>query len=138
MRIESLDELIICFFMRRYLLLSLGWICVGFAFIGIFVPGLPTTIFLIIALWAFAKSSKKFHAWLLNHKRFGPLLRNWETHKVVPKKAKITMVVLQILVVFMIHYTFNNIFITFSLIIILALVAWYVLSLPSRITNNKV
>ena len=124
--------------MRKYLLLSLGWVCVGFAFIGIFVPGLPTTIFLIIALWAFAKSSKKFHAWLLNHKRFGPLLRNWETHKVVPKKAKITMVVLQILVVFMIHYTFNNIYITFSLIIVLTLVAWYVLSLPSKITDNKI
>ena len=138
MRIESLDKFIICFFMRKYLLLSLGWVCVGFAFIGIFVPGLPTTIFLIIALWAFAKSSKKFHAWLLNHKRFGPLLRNWETHKVVPKKAKITMVVLQILVVFMIHYTFNNIYITFSLIIILTLVAWYVLSLPSKITDNKI
>ena len=138
MRIESLDKFIICFFMRKYLLLSLGWVCVGFAFIGIFVPGLPTTIFLIIALWAFAKSSKKFHAWLLNHKRFGPLLRNWETHKVVPKKAKITMVVLQILVVFMIHYTFNNIYITFSLIIVLTLVAWYVLSLPSKITDNKI
>jgi len=138
LRIESLDKFIICFFMRKYLLLSLGWVCVGFAFIGIFVPGLPTTIFLIIALWAFAKSSKKFHAWLLNHKRFGPLLRNWETHKVVPKKAKITMVVLQILVVFMIHYTFNNIYITFSLIIILTLVAWYVLSLPSKITDNKI
>ena len=138
MRIESLDELIICFFMRRYLLLSLGWICVGFAFIGIFVPGLPTTIFLIIALWAFAKSSKKFHAWLLNHKRFGPLLRNWETHKVVPKKAKITMVVLQTLVVIMVHYTFNNIFVTIGLIIILILVAWYVLSLPSKIADNKI
>ena len=138
MRIESLDKFIICFFMRKYLLLSLGWVCVGFAFIGIFVPGLPTTIFLIIALWAFAKSSKKFHAWLLNHKRFGPLLRNWETHKVVPKKAKITMVVLQTLVVIMVHYTFNNIFVTIGLIIILILVAWYVLSLPSKIADNKI
>ena len=124
--------------MKKILLLSLGWLCVGLAFLGIFLPGMPTTIFLIIALWTFAKSSKKFHAWLLNHKRFGPLLRNWETHKVVPKKAKITMVVLQILVVFMIHYTFNNIFITISLIIVLILVAWYVLSLPSRITDNKI
>ena len=124
--------------MSKIILLALGWICVSLGFIGIFVPGLPTTIFLIIALWAFTKSSKTLRLWLLNHKRFGPLLRNWETHKVVPKKAKITMVVLQILVVFMIHYTFNNIFITISLIIVLTLVAWYVLSLPSRITDNKI
>ena len=124
--------------MKKILLLSLGWLCVGLAFLGIFLPGIPTTIFLIIALWAFAKSSKKFHAWLLNHKRFGPLLRNWETHKVVPKKAKITMVVLQTLVVIMVHYTFNNIFVTIGLIIILILVAWYVLSLPSKIADNKI
>ena len=124
--------------MKKILLLSLGWLCVGLAFLGIFLPGMPTTIFLIIALWAFAKSSKKFHAWLLNHKRFGPLLRNWETHKVVPKKAKITMVVLQTLVVIMVHYTFNNIFVTIGLIIILILVAWYVLSLPSKIADNKI
>ena len=124
--------------MKKILLLSLGWLCVGLAFLGIFLPGWPTTIFLIIALWAFAKSSKKFHAWLLNHKRFGPLLRNWETHKVVPKKAKITMVVLQTLVVIMVHYTFNNIFVTIGLIIILILVAWYVLSLPSKIADNKI
>ena len=124
--------------MKKILLLSLGWLCVGLAFLGIFLPGMPTTIFLIIALWAFAKSSKKFHAWLLNHKRFGPLLRNWEIHKVVPKKAKITMVVLQTLVVIMVHYTFDNIFVTIGLIIILILVAWYVLSLPSKIADNKI
>ena len=124
--------------MKKIILISIGWLCVGLAFIGTLVPGVPTTIFLIIALWAFAKSSKKFHAWLLNHKRFGPLLRNWETHKVVPKKAKITMVVLQTLVVIMVHYTFNNIFVTISLIIILILVAWYVLSLPSKIADNKI
>ena len=124
--------------MKRIFFLSLGWVCVSLGFVGIFVPGIPTTIFLIIALWAFAKSSKKFHAWLLNHKRFGPLLKNWETHKIVPKKAKITMVVLQLFVVIMIHYAFNNTFITISLIIVLTLVAWYVLSLPSKIADNKI
>ena len=80
--------------MKRLILLSLGWLCVGLAFVGVFIPGIPTTIFLIIALWAFARSSKKFHRWLLNHKRFGPILQNWQTHKVVPRKAKILMVIL--------------------------------------------
>ena len=75
------------------------------AFVGVFVPGIPTTIFLIIALWAFARSSKKFHSWLLNHRRFGPILHNWQTHKVVPRKAKILMVILQISAVIIIHYS---------------------------------
>ena len=77
--------------MKRIFLLALGWLCVGLAFVGIFLPGIPTTPFFIVALWAFAQSSKKFHAWLLHHKRFGTVLHNWEAHKVVPIKAKITM-----------------------------------------------
>ena len=119
--------------MKRLFLLILGWLCVGAGFIGIFVPGIPTTIFLIIALWAFARSSEKFHTWLLNHPRFGPILRNWESHKVVPKKAKFTMVILQILVVIMIQYTFNNLFITIALATVLIIVAWYVISLPNKV-----
>ena len=78
--------------MKRLILLGIGWVCVGLAFIGVFVPGIPTTIFLIVALWAFARSSKVFHSWLLNHKKFGPILNNWQTHKVVPPRAKILMV----------------------------------------------
>ena len=118
--------------MKRLILLIVGWLCVGLGFVGIFIPGIPTTIFLIIALWAFARSSKRFHAWLLNHQRFGPILRNWESHKVVPIKAKIVMVILQILVVIMVQYTFNSLFVTVALLIVLILVAWYVISLPSK------
>ena len=120
--------------MKKIILLSIGWICVGLGFMGIFVPGLPTTIFLIIALWAFTKSSKKLRIWLLNHKKFGPFLRDWQEHRVVPVRAKILMVILQTCVVIMVHYTFNNLFITIGLIVILVLVAWYVLSLPSKVS----
>ena len=120
--------------MKKIILLSIGWICVGLGFMGIFVPGLPTTIFLIIALWAFTKSSKKLRIWLLNHKKFGPFLRDWQEHRVVPLRAKILMVILQTCVVIMVHYTFNNLFITIGLIVILVLVASYVLSLPSKVS----
>ena len=120
--------------MKKIILLSIGWICVGLGFMGIFVPGLPTTIFLIIALWAFTKSSKKLRIWLLNHKKFGPFLRDWQEHRVVPVRAKVLMVILQTCVVIMVHYTFNNLFITIGLLVILVLVAWYVLSLPSKVS----
>ena len=122
--------------MKRIFLLYFGWLCVGLAFIGILLPGIPTTPFLILALWAFAKSSKKFDKWLLEHKRFGPILRNWESHKVVPKKAKILMVILQITAVIMIHYSLNNLLITLSLAVLLIFVAWYVITLPSYLPNE--
>ena len=83
--------------MKRLILITLGWICVGLGFVGIFVPGIPTTIFLIIALWAFTKTSKKLRHWLIHHKRFGPFLSNWQEHKVVPRRAKILMVTLMII-----------------------------------------
>ena len=123
--------------MKRIFLLSLGWLCVGLAFLGIFVPGIPTTPFLIVALWAFAKSSKKFHSWLLNHKRFGPLLHNWESHKVVPRNAKILMVILQTFAVVIIHYSLKNVYITVGLAVLLMCVAWYVISLPSKVPNES-
>ena len=123
--------------MKKIILITIGWSCVGLAFVGTFVPGIPTTIFLIIALWAFAKSSKKFHSWLLNHKRFGPILQNWESHKVVPRKAKILMVILQISAVIIFHYSLQNIYLTVLLIITLVFVARYVLSLPSELPVNK-
>ena len=123
--------------MKKIILITIGWSCVGLAFVGTFVPGIPTTIFLIVALWAFAKSSKKFHSWLLNHKRFGPILQNWESHKVVPRKAKILMVILQISAIIIFHYSLQNIYLTAILIITLIFVARYVLSLPSELPVNE-
>ena len=122
--------------MKKIILISLGWLCVGMGFIGIFVPGIPTTIFLIIALWAFTKSSKKLRYWLLHHKKFGPILKNWQEHKVVPRRAKILMVVLMIFASILFYYSLQKLFLTIGLIIILVLVAIYVISLPSKIPEN--
>lgn len=57
--------------------------------LGAFLPLLPTTVFLIIALWAANRSSPKLQKWLLQHPRFGPVLNNWQNHRIIPKKAKI-------------------------------------------------
>jgi len=69
--------------------LMLGLILVSLGFIGIFVPLLPTTSFMILALPCFARSSPKLEAWLLNHPRFGPGVRAWRAEGVVPRHAKI-------------------------------------------------
>ena len=123
--------------MKKTILISLGLLCVGLGFIGVFVPGIPTTIFLIIALWAFTKSSEKLRYWLLNHKRFGPILNNWQEHKVVPRRAKILMVVLMSLAVILFYYSLQSLILTIGLIIILVSVAIYVISLPSKVPENS-
>lgn len=76
----------------RWALLAFGWANVGLGIVGIFIPGLPTTVFLLIALWAFSRSSLKFHAWLWHHPKLGPPIRNWHMHQVIPIKAKLLAV----------------------------------------------
>jgi len=61
---------------------------VALGFVGIFLPGLPTVPFLLVAAWAFSKSSQRFHYWLYNHPRLGPPLRDWREHRAIPRRAK--------------------------------------------------
>ncbi|MEE9209247.1 MAG: YbaN family protein [Kiloniellales bacterium] len=72
----------------RYGLIAFGWLCVGLGVIGAFLPVLPTTIFLILALWAFSKSSARVHHWLYRHPRLGRPLRAWHAQRVIPIPAK--------------------------------------------------
>jgi len=65
-----------------------GCLNVGLGLIGIVVPGLPTTVFLLIALWAFSKSSPRLHDWLYDHPRLGPPLRRWKETGAIPQRAK--------------------------------------------------
>jgi uncharacterized protein len=72
----------------RLIYFTLGWLFVGLGIIGAFLPLVPTTSFLILAAWCFARSSPRFEAWLYNHKRFGPPLRSWRDHRVISARSK--------------------------------------------------
>jgi uncharacterized protein len=70
--------------------IGLGWCCVALGFVGVFVPGLPTTIFIIIAAYLFARCSPRFEAWLLHHKWFGPRLRRYRETGGMTRQAKLS------------------------------------------------
>ena len=72
--------------------MGLGFLSLGMAYVGVVVPGIPFSIFLVFAAYCFAKSSKKWHDWLYNHKYFGPFLTNWTQKKVFPTWAKYMMI----------------------------------------------
>ena len=72
--------------------MGLGFLSLGMAYVGVIVPGIPFSIFLVFAAYCFAKSSKKWHDWLYNHKYFGPFLTNWVQKRVFPTKGKYAMV----------------------------------------------
>ena len=73
----------------RAVYLVLGLLLVALGLIGAFLPVLPTTPFLILAAACFARSSNRLEAWLLDHPRFGPTLRDWRLRGAVPRKAKL-------------------------------------------------
>lgn len=73
----------------KLLYLSAGLICTALGIIGAFVPVLPTTPFLLVALWAFSKSSPRLRNWLYNHARYGKTLREWFDHGVISTRVKI-------------------------------------------------
>ncbi|MDM8567631.1 YbaN family protein [Candidatus Halobeggiatoa sp. HSG11] len=74
--------------LQNNLLIILGWLFVVLGIIGVILPILPTTPFLIIALAFFSKSSPRFHQMLLNNVWFGPTLKQWEDKKTLSRKIK--------------------------------------------------
>jgi len=93
---------------KKYFYMAIGFICVGFAYIGIVTPGIPFSIFLVIAAWAFAKSSPKMEAWLYNHPWFGKFLTNWNTKRVFPTKGKYAMVIVMTSTLLFTWFTTGN------------------------------
>jgi uncharacterized protein len=116
----------------RQALLVLGWSCVALGIAGIFLPVMPTTVFLLIAAWAFSRSSHRFHRWLYNHPRLGRTVRDWHAHRVIPVRAKLLAVTMMaasvtVLAVFVqAHWA-----LPVAVGTLLALIAAYIVSRPS-------
>lgn len=100
--------------------------------VGTVVPGLPTTPFMLLALWAFSRSSRRFHDWLYNHRLFGPPLQQWHQYRVIPRKAKLLSVSMMIAsLVYLFAFTEVNLWIKLFTLLVMAYGAYYILSKPS-------
>ena len=94
---------------KKYIWMGLGFASLGMAYIGVIVPGIPFSIFLVFAAYCFAKSSKRMHDWLYNHKYFGPFLTNWVQKKVFPTKGKYLMLAVMASSLIFLWFTTENI-----------------------------
>lgn len=117
--------------MVRYIYLTVGLINVGIGIVGAFLPVLPTTGFMIIALWCFARSSRRFHDWLYNHPVFGPPLQNWVEHGSIPRRAKIAAISAMAVSLGIVVYFSEDIVISVLVAMLMAVGAGYILSRPS-------
>ena len=78
----------------RGVLLAAGMLFVALGVIGVFVPLLPTTPFMLLAAACFARSSRRFHDWLLANRTFGPLIYEWRRYRSIPYRTKIMAIAL--------------------------------------------
>lgn len=72
----------------RWFWLVCGALCLALGVIGIVLPLLPTTPFVLLAAYCFSQGSARYEQWLLAHPRFGPMVRDWRNHHAVPLRAK--------------------------------------------------
>ena len=90
--------------------LALAYVALALGLIGLVLPAIPTAPFIILAAWAATRGSKRLHRWMRQHRAFGPMLRAWEDHGAVPRRAKwiatisMALGVVSLLVVFQGHW----------------------------------
>ena len=80
--------------LRKPVLLGTGWLCVGLGVVGIIMPLFPTTPFLLVAVWAFSRSSPEMAEKIRSHRHAGKFVRDWEDEGVIPTGAKVIAVVM--------------------------------------------
>ncbi len=78
---------------RKALLIFAGTLCVGLGVLGMFLPLMPTTVFLLLAAYCYSRSSEKFHNWLLNNRWCGSYIRNYKSGKGISLRQKISTII---------------------------------------------
>lgn len=115
---------------------SLGFLFLGIAYIGIVTPGIPWSTPTVVAAYCFAKGSERWHNWIMNHKLFGPFLRNWSEKRVFPIYGKWAMFITMDISLIILWFTTQNWKLVLGLGLIMTLVAVWAWRYPSSVEEH--
>jgi uncharacterized membrane protein YbaN (DUF454 family) len=116
----------------KWFYISLGTLATGLGFVGIFVPVLPTTAFLLLAAWCYAHSSEWFYIWLLGNRMFGKYLTSYLEGRGVPLKTKIlSLSLLWLTILSSVLFFVEIIYVDLLLLCIVAGVSYHIITLPA-------
>jgi len=122
---------------RNAVLIVLGWGFVALGVVGVVLPVLPTTPFMLIALWCFARSSKRFHDWLHHHRLFGPPLRKWDRYGVIPVSAKVfACTAMSASLIYIVFFRDLPVYLVALTAAVMAYGAWFILTKPSHVPTD--
>jgi len=117
---------------KRVFFLASGFVSLCLAILGIFLPVLPTTPFLLLSAYCFSRSSRKWHLWLLNHRYFGKIIRDYNERKGVTLGIKIfALSFLWITILLSVIFVVESILLDFLLISIASFVSAHILKLKT-------
>ncbi|MGM0692941.1 MAG: YbaN family protein [Pseudomonadota bacterium] len=115
---------------RRVAFLTLAWVSFGLGVVGAFLPLLPTTCFMLLAVWAASRGSPRFAAWIREHPRFGPAVVSWECERAIPRHAKWLATAMLAASMLVLGLTVGTLWLKLTLIAGLCLVGAWILSRP--------
>ena len=119
--------------LRQTLLVAAGLVALGLGLIGIVLPGLPTTPFVLLAAACFARASPRLHGWLTTHRYLGPMVRDWEANRSLPLHVKWIAITMMGTMVLLSAWQFNGRPWLQGTVLALGLVgAWVVWRIPTR------
>lgn len=122
---------------KKALWVGLGMLFLGIAYIGVVTPGIPWSTPTVAAAFCFAKGSKRWHNWIMNHKLFGPFLRNWGEKRVFPKYGKWAMIFTMDLSLIILWVTTQNWKLVAGVAVGMALCAIWALRYPSTVEEYE-
>ena len=121
--------------MKRIILIIIGWLAVVLATLGVVLPLLPTTPFLLLAAWCFAHSSPRFHHWLLYRSWFGSYIRHWQDHRALPPGAKPRALIFIVLTFAVSLYLVNILWVRLLLLVMMCALLFPMWRMP--LTDEK-
>ena len=118
--------------MRKFFFVCCGHLSLATGVIGVFLPGLPTAPFVLLACGCYARGSERFHAMLLGGKWFGPLIKDWHEHKAIPVRAKALAVIMVAASITWAIFLASVVVVKIGLAAVGTAVSVYILTRPSR------
>ena len=123
--------------LKKKLYITFGFLAVALAIVGVFIPGLPTVPFLLVALFCFERSSKKYHDMIMNNKYFGPVLQDYYSGKGLTSSVKIKAILFLSCGMIFSIYKIQNLHTRIALAIVWLGVAIHIILLKTKKTKNK-